>query len=215
MTWQDSWKRTKAGRQAMMTSSNGNIFRVTGHLCGEFTGHRWIPRTEPVTRRFDVLFDLRLNKQLSKQSWGWWSEMPSRPLWRHINASLWTIYCQPSFFKSLPIKTEKHVGLDTTLNITNANSGPSFMRTPFHFAICRKAASVCLYLWLARSHAGDSGNLKKNEYLKSILVMWQTEPIMFVKNQVCMWYFSLQWYVVLSILWFKGKSNYYTNSAAK
>ena len=24
----------------MMTSSNGNIFRVTGPLCGEFTGHR-------------------------------------------------------------------------------------------------------------------------------------------------------------------------------
>ena len=31
---------------AMMTSSNGNIFRVTGHLCGEFTGHRWIPDTK-------------------------------------------------------------------------------------------------------------------------------------------------------------------------
>ena len=30
----------------MMTSSNGNIFLVTGHLCGEFTGHRWIPRTK-------------------------------------------------------------------------------------------------------------------------------------------------------------------------
>ena len=30
----------------MMTSSNGSIFRVTGHLCGEFTGHRWIPRTK-------------------------------------------------------------------------------------------------------------------------------------------------------------------------
>ena len=28
-----------------MTSCNGNIFRVTGNLCGEFTGHRWIPRT--------------------------------------------------------------------------------------------------------------------------------------------------------------------------
>ena len=26
----------------MMTSSNGNIFRVTGSLCGEFIGHRWI-----------------------------------------------------------------------------------------------------------------------------------------------------------------------------
>ena len=29
-----------------MTSSNGNIFRVTGHLCGEFTGPQWIPRTK-------------------------------------------------------------------------------------------------------------------------------------------------------------------------
>ena len=34
------------GAKTMMTSSNGNIFRVTGHLCGEFTGHRWIPRTK-------------------------------------------------------------------------------------------------------------------------------------------------------------------------
>ena len=32
--------------QIMMTSSNGNNFRVTGHLCGEFTGTRWIPRTK-------------------------------------------------------------------------------------------------------------------------------------------------------------------------
>ena len=30
----------------MMTSSNGNIFRVTGPLCGEFAGHRWIPLTK-------------------------------------------------------------------------------------------------------------------------------------------------------------------------
>ena len=30
----------------MMTSSNGNIFRVTGPLCCEFTGVRWIPRTK-------------------------------------------------------------------------------------------------------------------------------------------------------------------------
>ena len=30
----------------MMTSSNGNISRVTGHLCGEFTGQRWISRSK-------------------------------------------------------------------------------------------------------------------------------------------------------------------------
>ena len=32
----------------MMTSSNGNIFRVTGHLCGKFTGHRWISHTKAI-----------------------------------------------------------------------------------------------------------------------------------------------------------------------
>ena len=32
--------------QCMMTSSNGNIFRVTGPLCGEFTGYRGIPGTK-------------------------------------------------------------------------------------------------------------------------------------------------------------------------
>ena len=42
--------------------------------------HKW-----PVTRSFDVFFDLRLNKRLSKLSWGWWFEMLSRPLWRHCN----------------------------------------------------------------------------------------------------------------------------------
>ena len=36
----------RATFQNIMTSSNGNIFRVTGHLCGEFTGPRWIPHTK-------------------------------------------------------------------------------------------------------------------------------------------------------------------------
>ena len=36
----------KDQRDYMITSSNGNIFRVTGPLCGEFTGHRWILLTE-------------------------------------------------------------------------------------------------------------------------------------------------------------------------
>ena len=32
-----------------------------------------------------LYFVLHLNKRLSKQSWGWWFETPSRPLWRHCN----------------------------------------------------------------------------------------------------------------------------------
>ena len=46
------------------------------------------PTQRPVTRSFDVFFDLRLNKRLSKHSGGWWFEMPSRPLWRHCNVSI-------------------------------------------------------------------------------------------------------------------------------
>ena len=77
-------------RVLMMTSSNGNIFRVTGPLCGEFTGPGEFPAQRPVTRSFDVFFDLRLNKRLSKQPWGWWFETPEWSLWRHHNVFVLT-----------------------------------------------------------------------------------------------------------------------------
>ena len=66
---------------SMMTSPNGNIFRVTG----EFTGPRWIPRTKASDAQLDVFFNLRLNKRLSKQSWSWLLETLLRLLWRHCN----------------------------------------------------------------------------------------------------------------------------------
>ena len=72
-----------------MTSWNGNIFRVTGHLyawnlpvIGEF------PAQRPVMQSFDVFFDLRPNKRLSKQWWGWWFETPSCPSKRHCNGNI-------------------------------------------------------------------------------------------------------------------------------
>ena len=45
------------------------------------------PTQRPVTQSCDVFFDLRLNTRLSKQSWGWWFETPSRPLWRQCNVN--------------------------------------------------------------------------------------------------------------------------------
>ena len=69
----------------MMTSPNGDIFRVTGPLCGEFTSPGEFHAQRPVTRSFDVFFDLRLNKRLSKQPWGWWFEMSSCSLWSYCN----------------------------------------------------------------------------------------------------------------------------------
>ena len=55
------------------------IYAGNKPVAGEF------PALRPVTRSFDVFFNLRLNNRLSKESWGWWFEMLSRPLWRHRN----------------------------------------------------------------------------------------------------------------------------------
>ena len=83
-----SYFRSSCG-PLVMTSTNGKIFPVTGFLWGEFTGHRWIPFTKArATQSFDVFFDLRLNKWLSKQSRRRWFETPSRSLWRHCNVKL-------------------------------------------------------------------------------------------------------------------------------
>ena len=77
---------TRPWEQDMMTSSNGNIFPVTGHLCGEFTGHRWIPLTKASDAELWCFFDLWLEyKRFSKQWWCWWFETPSHSLWRHCN----------------------------------------------------------------------------------------------------------------------------------
>ena len=61
----------------MATSSNGNIFRVTGPLCAgnpPVTGE--LPSQRPMTQSFDVFFDLGLNKRCSKQSKRRWFETP-------------------------------------------------------------------------------------------------------------------------------------------
>ena len=62
-------------------------------VTGEFSSQR------PVTRSFYVFFDLRLNKGLSKQSWGWWFETPSWPSWCHCNAIVTfdTVLSRPSW----------------------------------------------------------------------------------------------------------------------
>ena len=48
-------------------------------VSGEF------PAQRPVTGSFDVFFDVRLIKRLSKHSRGWWFGTLSFPLWRHRN----------------------------------------------------------------------------------------------------------------------------------
>ena len=105
------WHKCHYCRQcfSMMTSSSGNIFRVTGHLCGEFPGPGEFPTQRPVTRSFGVFCDLPLNKRLSKQLWGWWFEMPSRSLWRQCNGDVWhhNESCSPTAYSDLRLHHRK------------------------------------------------------------------------------------------------------------
>ena len=102
----------------MITSSNGNIFRVTGPLCGEFTGYRWIPLTKASDADRWYFFDLRLNKRLSKHSWGWWFETQSRSLWRHCNVYKWTHGMKSwHWLKFVPIHAFKNIRLVTFVAI--------------------------------------------------------------------------------------------------
>ena len=83
-----STQQRVSSKRSMMSwydhPSNGNIFRVTGPLCREFTGHRWITKASDAEFRW-AFFYLRLNKRLSKQSRRRWFETPSWSLWRHCN----------------------------------------------------------------------------------------------------------------------------------
>ena len=68
------WRHQMETFSALLALCAGN-----SPVPGEF------PSQRPVTRSFDVFFDLRMNKLLSKQKWGCWFETPSCSLWRHWN----------------------------------------------------------------------------------------------------------------------------------
>ena len=68
------WRHQMETFSALLAICAGN-----SPVSGEF------PAQRPVTQSFDVFFDVRLIKRLSKHSRGWWFETLSHPLWRHRN----------------------------------------------------------------------------------------------------------------------------------
>ena len=87
-------QQSKSGWTSSWWSHQMETFSALLAICagnspvpGEF------PTQRPVTRSFDVYFDLRLNKRLCKQSWGWWFETLLCPLWRHGNGSTRLLIC--------------------------------------------------------------------------------------------------------------------------
>ena len=103
-TW---WRQQMETLSALLALCAGNSL-VTGERCdmafiepmhrnkpnityllvtGEF------PSQRPVTRSYDVFFDLHLNTWLNKQSRHWWFGMPSCSLWQHCNESIKSQHC--------------------------------------------------------------------------------------------------------------------------
>ena len=70
------WRHQMEKISALLAFCAGN-----SPVTGEF------PPQRPVTRSFDIFFEIRMNKQLSKQSRRWWFETSSRSLWRHCDVS--------------------------------------------------------------------------------------------------------------------------------
>ena len=95
------WRHQMEPFSALLAICAGN-----SPVPGEF------PTQRPVTRSFDIYFDLHPNKRLSKQSWGWWFETISWSLWRHCNDNSRTLsqdFMWPSCFYYFWVAISPHV----------------------------------------------------------------------------------------------------------
>ena len=94
------WRHQMGTFPALLALCTGN-----SPVIGEF------PSQRPVTRSFDIFFDLRLNKLLSKQPRRRWFETPSRSLWRHCIANR-----NPNRQQPHPGSTDLFISCCTTVN---------------------------------------------------------------------------------------------------
>ena len=122
------WRHLMETFSALLALCAGN-----SPVTGEFSAQR------QVMRSFDVFFDQRLNKRLSKQSWGWWLETPSRPLWRHSNGHGWYL---------------THWGWDKMAAISQTTLSNAFswkkmyeFRLKFHWSVFLRVQLTILHHW--------------------------------------------------------------------
>ena len=113
---------------ALLAISAGN-----SPVPGEF------PTQRPVMRSFDVYFDLRPNKRLNKQSWGWWFETSLRPLWRH-RSGVFDYIMQGDIMVEFwhNVKWSCFITLRLTVDIGKQNRrvASSYKIYEWHFASC-------------------------------------------------------------------------------
>ena len=131
------WRHQMEKVSALLALCAGN-----SPVTGEF------PSQRPVTRSFDVFFDLCLNKRLSKQSWGWWSETPSSSLWRHCNVDS----CYSRFHHLLP--------LGAILNIHCTETYCVLKRTYSFYTFYSNIVLISLFICLVEDPYTNTNKLK-------------------------------------------------------
>ena len=108
------------------------------------------PSQRPVARSFDVVCDLRLNKQLNKQSRRRWFVTPSRSLWRHCNVH-----------KTISNHTESHFLLSKLLHSPDY-SGVTWV------SYCLKSPTTGLFV----QHLVQTNNKDP-----TLLAIWEGNPL--------------------------------------
>ena len=88
----------------LMTSSNGNIFRVSGTLCEEFTSHRWIPLTK-TSELWCFLWSA------SEQTAEWTIEMPV--IWDAIALTITSLWWWTGVWFGFPVPNINCLRLDS------------------------------------------------------------------------------------------------------
>ena len=144
-TW---WRHQMETFSALLDLCAGN-----SPVTGEF------PSQRPVMRSFDVLFDMGLNKCLSKQLWGWWFGTPSHPLCHNCNeklSSLLRIYlcfsCQ-TLICILP-----SISAHRSMNLFKYNEGTYIGPRGWYISVVHKHRWLAISLITAMWPAGYFSN---------------------------------------------------------
>ena len=130
----------------MMTSSNGNISALLVLCKGNPPVTDGFPSQRPVTRSFDVFFDLRLNKRLGKQSRRRWFETSSRSSRRHCNVRSHCFVIHAEYNKYGPFCLQ-YCGfwlIPSILKVYPANTCSVHTNNELHKTIFRKSISETL-----------------------------------------------------------------------
>ena len=112
-------------------------------------------RHQMVTREFPhsdqwrgaLIFDLRLNKRMSKQLWGWKFETPSHPLWHHRNEM-----CEISMWNNILLELSFCLVMKTVLFRIRRNYSNLNWKSKTIFQLCVLIEYIVLYIPIYTYH---------------------------------------------------------------